>query len=137
MRMLLSLSSVRAMAIRCFCPPEECHAAFAHDRLPALIRLGDEAGCAGDIRRVLNAFRLLFRRGDAHVLPDGLGVQERLLQNQADVCAQIFAVNLLNIHAANGDFAARGRIQPLQQVHHGGFAAAVPPSTAAVLPRGW
>ena len=58
------------------------------------------------------------------------------MQNQADVCAQIFAVNLLNIHAADGDFAARGRIQPLQQVHHGGFAAARAAQHCRRLARG-
>ena len=52
------------------------------------------------------------------------------------MCAQIFAVNLLNIHAADGDFAARGRIQPLQQVHHGGFAAARAAQHCRRLARG-
>ena len=61
---------------------------------------------------------------DAHVFVDRFGVQEGLLENQAHMGTQMAAVDLPDVHAADGDFAISGLIEPLEQVHHGGFAAA-------------
>ena len=64
--------------------------------------------------------------------PDGFGKQERLLQHNTDVAAQPVQRNVPHIHPANGNAAAAFRklVQPVQQIHQGGFSAAGRPQNS-------
>lgn len=63
-------SSVLAIAVRCFCPPGEGHAALADNRIIAVLKAGNRIMQTGFLRRLLD-FRLtdaVF--GDGDILRD-------------------------------------------------------------------
>ena len=80
------------------------------------------------------AHRLQIRPGGAvgNALPEALGKEEGLLQHNADVFPQVGEADVLDVHPANGDFAVfLGQlVEPVQQVHQGGFPRACGPQNA-------
>ena len=102
----------------------ERYAALAHHRIPAVFAILDKAKGAGVHGRAFNGLLGGMGDGDAHVVAQRLGIQEGLLQHQAYMGAQVTAVNLLDIHAADGDAAALRLKEALHQVYDAALAAA-------------
>ena len=91
-RMAGSRTSARAMAVRCFCPPESVMPRSPITRLQSLRERGDVAGESGQSRRVVAPRRrVASRAAEADVLRDRLGEEERLLRHHADPVAQLRA----------------------------------------------
>ena len=101
-------------------------APLAHEGIVALAEAGNGFIQAGRAGRGLHFLLRQVRCGDAQVLPQRPGEEEGLLQHDADIPPQMRQPDLPDIRSADGDPPAvfRKGIQPVQQVHHGGFARA-------------
>ena len=90
-------------------------AAFAHHGVIAVCKADDGFVDIGDGGAPAHLFKRWVLHGDADVLFNGLGKEKRLLQHHADAAAQMVAVNVAQVDAADGDASAVGRqvIQPV------------------------
>ena len=88
----------------------------------------------GDAGRLLH---LLVGGGgvhDADVIPYGAGVEEGLLQHDADAPAKAGVVDVVDVHAADGDLTPCAGVEPLQKLHQAALAGARGPQDGHRLP---
>ena len=114
----------RAIARRCFCPPERLTPPSSSDGVVALRQPLDEllgAGLPGGPDDLLEGRAGLAGRD---VVADRAAKQEAVLQHHAHVAAQMHLVQLADLVVVDADQAALGRIEALQQPHQRALAGA-------------
>ena len=85
----------------------ESVAALAEDRVVALRQRHDEIVRGGDARRFLDLRRRRLGMAEGDVGRDGVGEKKALLENEADVAAQIVEVELAHVDAVDQHAARR------------------------------
>ena len=91
----------------------EGHAPLAHQGVVALLKAHDHVVDGSDAGRLLHFFIGGGGVHDADVLPDGAGVEEGLLEHDPDVPAKAGVVDVVDVHAADGDLPPGAGVEPL------------------------
>ena len=128
-----SISSARAMARRCRCPPERLAAPSSSIRVVAARQALDELLGARELRGAHDVYEARIRPGHRDVVADRAGEEEVLLRHDADVLTQVHEIDLAQIHAVDLDHALIAGVQALQQAGDGGLARAAAPHDAEHL----
>ena len=115
------LIRARAIATRCFCPPER-----VIPRSPTMVSYPFSnlwmSSCMAAMRAASYAFRIRFFHLDRYVLKYGLRVKEGFLQYYPDPASQVRLFDLRNLTPADGDVAAFVVIKPLKEVYKSRFS---------------
>ncbi len=118
------LSSARAIASRCFCPPESPGAAFAEFGVVALRQALDHLV---NLRHLAGGDEFLevgAGRGEQQVVAHAAGEEQGLLRHHAEVAAQLVGGQMPSVDAVELDGAARWQVKALQQLGQRALAAA-------------
>ena len=120
-----SIISARAIAVRCFWPPES-----VSPRSPTVVvqRSGKVSTSTSRRATATACFEILdgvpLRGAEGDVAGDGVAEEERLLRHHADAPAQDAEREIAHVDAVDEDRARRRIVEPRQQAHERRLAAA-------------
>ena len=117
-------NSARAMATRCFWPPESVRPRSPIDRPVAFREAGDIGTQPGQFRRTGDLRFRGIRDAPGDVLSQSRAEQEGLLRNKADLAADLFGIEIAQIDAVHEHSPGGGIEQPRDEMHQRTLAAA-------------